>query len=357
MADHPKPSGGGDSAAAAEPSSPTKLSGSFRSAASFRFNAQNEDLKKRVAELEAKLVEKESAMKNLPDVDKISQEMAVTKKNNEILQANVETLKALAIQLATQLEEANLQLATFKEKQHVAALQLERDVGYEIDTLRQDYENRLEELRRALEATQKKMKQSMDESSARELHMEQQLQSIIKEKDAMISSMLTQSEVLKEQLAQVTQREKELRLARTSQQRMRSVRNQREQATFAQLSDSGLTDDDLRSEAKNVLTLNLAVRRSEFEQHRRIRDVGIPPIRGGHHFHVDVASDPVVLIPNGEFSGSEQLSKPSLAMLAVEFAENPTVTGHTWYYTSIGGDRIQVQLKILSSASHTHMHR
>ena len=315
-----------------------------------------DDFKKKIQDLEAKVADRDAKLLSVPDIDGIKLDAEVTKKNNEILQGNVDTMKALSVQLAQQLEEANLMLATFNEKKEIATLQLERDVTYEIDTMRRDYEGRLTELRRTLEEAQMLKQQEHDQAFDREAKSNATNHQILLEKDCLINSLTTQVEVLKNQLEVQLQQQKEQNTSRSNATKMKALRAKREQAAFAGAAEStsyeGPTSSRFRqqssqqeavSEMKNVLALTLSVDRSDFEVTRRIRGVGVPPLQGGHHFPADMASDPSILVPSGEDGNRQQQH------LGGGGGDNRTA--HAWSYRTVSGDNVFVSLVVESSSN------
>ena len=159
-------------------------------------------LKAKVAELEKALVKDNfSAARNTLDQERTSAELQTARKNCEILSQNVETLKGVALHLAGQLEEANIRIATFEEKQKVRALKLESDLSQEIASMKKSYETRLDDLRAALRMQEDAAQRNAALLESREDAALRRIAELERAKDSAIRELTHEIEVLRSGLA------------------------------------------------------------------------------------------------------------------------------------------------------------
>jgi hypothetical protein len=159
-------------------------------------------LKAKIAELEKALVKDSftSARSSL-DYERTLAELQTTRKNYDIQTQNVETLKGVALHLAGQLEEANIRLATLEEKQKVKALRLESGLTQEMAAVRQQYEQRLDDLRQALRTQEDAASRQAALLEAREDQALRRLAALERAKDNTIRELSHEVEVLRAGLA------------------------------------------------------------------------------------------------------------------------------------------------------------
>lgn len=253
-------------------------------------------LRKKVLEFE-KLFAKE-ATKSAPAADEsLASELQVSRRNCSILSQNVETLKGVSLQLAAQLEEANIRLATFEEKQKINALRLERDLSIEIENMKAVYEKRLETMREAIKTHEEGSQQTIQILQNREDAALKRIAQLERAKDNTIRELTHEIEILR---------------AGSS---MRQQQSARHQTSKKQSSSSVAVEEPMRQEWRStlgrqhssedicVVTMSVAMQPKDVEQARFLNSMSANPLENAPRsiavadpaMHVDVTADCTVL--------------------------------------------------------------
>jgi hypothetical protein len=123
-------------------------------------------------------------------------EVLTCRKNLDIAQQNVSTLKALCNQLAQQLNSANSEIAILREKRGVADLSHTRETELRITTIREKYEEQLTAMRKELEEQNEIYTQLATESQDSHRKADKSFKDIIATKDGLIAELTRTVECL-----------------------------------------------------------------------------------------------------------------------------------------------------------------
>lgn len=254
-------------------------------------SSAEQQLRKRIVELETQLL----AFKNAPPaahrasaeeeeeaLAQLKLDFITATTNNEILSGNVETLRSLSLQLAVQLEEANIAVKTLQDQLEIANLKAERDKNLELAQLRADYDDRLSELRKALHEEEAAMRDTVVMWENREEAAERRLLLLEREKDKTISSLTHEIEVLRQGLYDG--------IDRAARPQLRSSAE-----TGIQAPALGRSADPEKS---NLVVLTLALPADQADSLRFGSDERLPPtaaFRRKRKFHIDILADPTIL--------------------------------------------------------------
>ena len=243
------------------------------------------------------------------DVATLKFELTRAAANNEILQSNIETLKALALQLAVQLEEANLTISTMEEQVAVASLRNEVEMNNAKSEIQNKAETRLAELTKSLAAAEETTRQTISMWEDREAAAERRIALLEKEKDRMISSLTNEIEVLRMGLQDQRSRDRRQRAHNDSRTPL---------AASPQRTDFSSS----KSASHKIAVLEVTVPSHILDELRYGEDEQVPwllqhqkrvhnqvseqqqHIKPSHPFQVDVTADPSIadltpLLPRG----------------------------------------------------------
>jgi hypothetical protein len=249
------------------------------------------------------------------DVATLKFELTRAAANNEILQSNVETLKSLALQLAMQLEEANLTISTLEEQVSIATMRNEVEMNNMKTDIQNKCESRLADLTKALAAAEETTRQTIAMWEDREAAAERRLALLEREKDRMISSLTNEIEVLRMGLQDQRWRDRTQQQASRQSQVLSSSSSPRR----GEIASSDRASPSSRRSAANhkIAVLEVTVPSHVLDQLRYGDDEQVPwllqqqqlqnrshhrnslfddgkPIKGPHPFQVDVTADPSI---------------------------------------------------------------
>jgi hypothetical protein len=155
-------------------------------------------LQRRVAELETTLARDASKFQRaITEHEKLVTQLLTARKNNDILCGNIEALKALATQLANQLEDTRNELATVKDAADANDLKLRRDAATELVNFENAYETRLDNMRKAVEEQQGVVDRLMDSQRDVDIRTEIEVARVATAKDLIIAELRQELDVLK----------------------------------------------------------------------------------------------------------------------------------------------------------------
>ena len=129
--------------------------------------------------------------------DALRLERDVAKRNCEILTANVETLKALSLEMATQLDQTNVRCKTLEEKIACAGLRRELHDFEGADAMRKLYEGRLGTLERALQKAAEAADAAQKAFVEREAAQDERVLRLERSKDESILRLMRENEKLR----------------------------------------------------------------------------------------------------------------------------------------------------------------
>lgn len=218
-------------------------------------------------------------------------ELATALANTEILSGNVETLRALSLQLAVQVEELNVQLKMSKTECETLSLRNSRDTQLVIDNTKHQYQRELEALRTALTLETEALRDTVAMWENREAAAERRLIALEHEKDRTIASLTHEIEVLRQSIHFQVQ---------TAVSPKRIALNASSPRAFPSPS-LGRRAGALPSEAPltNILTVAVGLPVSDANN---LRFTSNPPSLGGGAFHSEIVADPLLL----ELAGAPQ---------------------------------------------------
>lgn len=327
-------------------------------------------LKQKIVELET-AAQKDAArnQRASSEHERMLSELLTARKNVEILTGNVETLKSLAMQLAGQVEDANAQIATLKNKSDVEALKQRRDAAAESSQMRVDYEQRLEALRKELEASQATAKAMHDVEHDAELKAEVAVAKISAAKDDIILGLQQEMQVLRGRLAIQAAREEQQHPQKTpppkSPQPARSA-SRRSQSSTADAAALPLprrsvwdgSDSEVSAQHRTVLDLKVGINKDDVAA-SRWRSVAGSAGRAAR-YHVDVMADrtfldtlkrTVDMSASPPRPSSLEESARAMDQSRRSVLEGDTVSQHRWAFMSATGEEIRVAVDVVPMLS------
>lgn len=344
-------------------------------------------LQARVAELESQ-VARDSAVfaRTSAEHEKLLTQLLTARSNNDILAGNIEALKGLATQLATKLEEANLQLATMRDSAAVSDMKLRRDTALEIVNIQKDAESRLEAMRKELQQAQEDMKAMRDEALDADLKAEIAAAKVAAGKDHIIADLRREAEVLRAQLEYVSASKSASKPARTRSRtriedrsgstvgispipqdrgssssdvdvataalRRGMVAPTRAKATLSRTAWDSASESEVSAANRSVLDVKVCVNKTDFNTARfrggPQRSSGI-----GTRYHVDVLADGTFLdeIPF-RTAQKTQLSSPSSTRFApADMSVMEGAVTERCAFLAATGEEIRVVVEVVPLAS------
>ena len=161
-------------------------------------------LRHQVADLEMALAKTEARIEDTKvierDMESTQLALSVAQRNADIQKANVDTLKGLCVQLASQLEEARIQIRTAEEKLASKGLREELAAAATVDEVRREYEGRMDALRKKLQSSTEALNTSTARWQEREVAQDERLRRLEAEKDDTILKLLRENAMLKKVL-------------------------------------------------------------------------------------------------------------------------------------------------------------
>lgn len=261
-----------------------------------------ETLKSRIVELEQLAARDKAKVQRMSaEHEKLTGELLTANKNVEILQGNVETLKSLAMQLATQLEEANSRVETMRDLHGANVLREKRDNAQQLSELRQEYEERLDSLRETLEEQQRNNDNIRETFEGHQDRLIFEHAQTLRERDAMITELQQKIEMMGSRARPIVPT-----TTRRSSSRKRSTG-----ATLASSAAVGPKNawDAMDEHQHQVLSLTIAMHTDDMQPQRADRpDRALEPTR----YFVDINADPITLdqVPEVNLQASRGFDDP-----------------------------------------------
>jgi hypothetical protein len=155
-------------------------------------------LKARVAELEANMArEAHKFQRAAAEHDKLLTQLLTARRNNDILSGNIDALKTLTTQLATQLEDTRSELATLRDTTQTSDMKLRRDAALELVRAEKVYEAQLDELRAALKEQKAVADHLREAGKDADVRAEIEVARVSEAKDIMIAELRREMDVMR----------------------------------------------------------------------------------------------------------------------------------------------------------------
>jgi hypothetical protein len=250
----------------------------------------------------------------IEDIAHLRVELATALANNEILSGNVETLRALSLQLAVQVEELNVQLKIVRTESESLGLRSARDAQSAIDNTRHEYQREIEALRSALSSEEEALRETVAMWENREAAAERRLLALEREKDRTIGSLTHEIEVLRQSIQFQIQSAASTKRPQCSPKRNFPV------PTLGRR--SGGTQDE--SDVTNIISIVVSLPTSDTNN---LRFSSNPAVVGGGAFHSEIIADPLLL---------ELVSAPQ-----------KTQDSQRWVFRIPSGEQIAISVQLL----------
>ncbi|CUG91648.1 Hypothetical protein, putative [Bodo saltans] len=218
----------------------------------------------------------------IEDIAHLRVELATALANNEILSGNVETLRALSLQLAVQVEELNVQLKISRTESETSGLRSARDAQLAIDNTRLEYQREIEMLRSALQSEEEALRDTVAMWENREAAAERRLVALEREKDRTIGSLTHEIEVLRQSVHFQIQSSVSTKRSSSSPTRKFPI------PALGRRAGSSYDDSDLT----NIISVVVSLPSVEASN---LRFSSNPPLVGGGAFHSEIIADPLLL--------------------------------------------------------------
>eukprot|EP00758_Cryptobia_borreli_P004506 Tbor_TRINITY_DN4416_c0_g1::TRINITY_DN4416_c0_g1_i1::g.7958::m.7958 len=180
---------------------------SSTSSRKFSVESESTNLKNRIRELEDSISRLENENEGLNDLKKeiesLQQENNITNRNCDILQGNVETLKALSNQLALQLKESKARTRTLEYRLSSESIRKEIESTADIDAIKNDHIKRTSEMEKAMQRSQKANEEIAAKWEEREIIQDLRIRNLEKAKDDVISKLREENKALKTALESI----------------------------------------------------------------------------------------------------------------------------------------------------------